>query len=86
MPKQKVGIVIPKRPQFGDAYWAIQRRFDSGFHVVEVDERELAELQADPVATLVEGAALDAAIEAQTAPTVEAEPEAAKPGKPMKRG
>jgi len=95
----KVGIVVPKRPQFGDAYWAIQRKFDSGLTVVELDDateegqRQLAELRADPVLTLLEG---DAVVAQQAADEVlakaAAEAEAVKskaaeasPGKPMKR-
>ena len=84
----QIGILIPKRPEFGNAYWCLQRKFDSGFHVVDVTEAQLAELKADPVAQVVEGDAM----KAHMAPAV-SKPEAAaeapvaeeKPGKPMKR-
>jgi hypothetical protein len=81
----QVGIVVPKRPEFHDTYWVLQRKFFSGFHVVDVDERQLAELRADPVVSLVEGTELEASLTAATEPSAPVvEPE--KPGKPMKRG
>lgn len=97
----KVQITIPKRPEFGNAYWAIQRRFESGIHVVEVNERELAELREDPVLGLVESAELEAKMAAETEPPGDpsappapppADPSAPPappppgPGKPLKRG
>lgn len=81
---KKVGIVIPKRPEFGNAYWAIQRRFESGFHVVDVTDAQLEELKADPVAQVVEGEAMEAQMAAAAAPAP-VEPPPAAPGKPMKR-
>jgi hypothetical protein len=83
---QKIGIVVPQRPEYGNAYWTLQRKFDSGFHLVEVTDEQLEELRADPIVTVLESAALDAAVAAQaTAPEVETAPVSDKPGKPMKR-
>lgn len=50
----RVLITVPKRPQFGDAYYALQRRFDSGSHEIEVTAAQLLELKGDPVITVVE--------------------------------
>lgn len=83
-----VGIVIPNRPEYGNAYYALQRKWDSGGpYVIEVDEAQLAELRADPVLTLIEDADALAKVQAATKAEADAQAalDAAKPGKPMKR-
>jgi hypothetical protein len=78
----KVGILIPKRPEYGNAYWCLQRKFESGLHVVEVDERQLSELRADSVVQVVDAAELESATAASDEKPSDEKP---SPGKPMKR-
>lgn len=88
----KVIVTVPPRPEFGNAFWAMQRKFDSGATVLEVTDEQLAELQGQPViaVTLVsdvtDSAMVDpAAIDASAKAAADAADAAKNPGKPQKR-
>jgi hypothetical protein len=90
--KVRVIITVPPRPEFGNAYYSLQRRFESGAHVLDVTEAQLAELKLEPVINVVTQAELDAqaaAMEPVKPPEKQPEgdkpPEDKGPGKPMKR-
>lgn len=90
--KVRVIITVPPRPEFGNAYYTLQRRFDSGAHVLDVTEAQLAELKLEPVINVVTQAELDAQTAALEPVKPTEKPEGDKPpekpegpGKPMKR-
>ncbi len=92
MPTTRVIITVPPRPEFDNAFWAIQKRFPSGTTVLDVTDEELLELQAAPVigltiasdvATPAGDPATDAA--AKAAADAAATDAAKSPGKPLKR-
>jgi hypothetical protein len=83
----KVIVTVPQRPEFGNAYWALQRKFDTGATVLDVSDAELAELQGQPVigVTLVSDLADAVAPAVVDAAAVDASDTSKSPGKPAKR-
>lgn len=88
----RVIITVPPRPQYGNAYYVLQRKFESGSHVLEVDEKQLAELQAElavgVIGVTTEEEFLSAsAVATKDEPKTHAAPaeEPKGPGRPMKR-
>jgi hypothetical protein len=80
-----VAITIPQRPQYNNAYWVLQRRFESGGpYLLDVTEAQLAELKADPVLTLIEDTAAVLSIDAARPAPAAAAPDVPKT-KPLKR-
>ena len=82
----KVIITVPPRPEFGNAYWALQRKFDVGATVLDVTDEQLAELQGQPVISVT----LVSDVLAAPVATVTGDPDAttvvpSSPGKPLKR-
>lgn len=89
MSKHKVIVTVPPRPEYGNAYYALQRKFDTGAHVLEVTDEQLAELREQPVINVVTQAELDAAEASKPSESSEPEGDPAAepkgPGKKMKR-
>lgn len=91
--KHRVIVTVPPRPEFGNAYYSLQRKFDSGAHVIDVTDAQLEELRREPVISVVTQEELDAQVAATKAPEPppggdkppEKQPEPSGPGKPMKR-
>lgn len=90
--KHRVIVTVPPRPEYGNAYYSLQRKFESGAHVIDVTDAQLEELRREPVISVVTQEELDAQVAATKAPEPdptgkppEKQPEPSGPGKPMKR-
>lgn len=88
--KIRVIVTVPPRPEFGNAYYSLQRKFDSGAHVIDVTDAQLEELRREPVISVVTQDELDAQVAATKPPDSDPtkppeKPEPSGPGKPMKR-
>lgn len=89
----KVIVTVPPRPEFGNAYWALGRKFNAGATVLDVSDDELVDLKGQPVmsVTLVSDVMDHAAsvhpdaAETAAKAAVDAAEAAKNPGKPLKR-